>query len=81
VRVGLAFGEVIVRQGDFHGSTVNLASRLVSAAEPGVVLSDASLADRLATIDYRYSFHPAGKYNLAGYAEPVEAFQLLRVRN
>jgi adenylate cyclase len=79
LRIGLAFGEVIVRQGDFHGATVNLAARLVNAAEPGVVLTDTALAERLTRIDYRYSFHPAGHYNLAGYSAPVEAYQLLRV--
>jgi class 3 adenylate cyclase len=79
LRVGVAFGEVMVRQGDFHGSTVNLAARLVSAAEPGVILTDASLADRLGSLANRYTFHAAGRYTLAGYAEPVEAFQLLRV--
>src|SRR5262249_41482489 len=77
----LAFGEVIGRQGDFHGPTVNLAARLVAAAEPGVVLTDVAMATRLGRIDDRLSFHPAGRYTLAGYAEPVEAFQLLRVRS
>jgi class 3 adenylate cyclase len=80
LRVGLAFGEVIVRQGDFHGATVNLAARLVAAAEPGVVLTDASLSGRLARLDDRYAFHLAGRYQLAGYREAVEAYQLLRVR-
>ena len=32
---GMALGEVIVRQGDFHGPVVNLAARLAGAAEPG----------------------------------------------
>jgi adenylate cyclase len=79
LRIGLAFGEVVVRQGDFHGPTVNLAARLVTAAEPGVVLTDASLAERLARLDDRLTFHAAGRYTLAGFAEPVEAYQLLRV--
>jgi class 3 adenylate cyclase len=78
LRVGLAFGEVIVRQGDFHGPTVNLAARLVAAAEPGVILTDGSLAQRLGSLDDRYAFHLAGRYQLAGYTDAVEAFQLLR---
>jgi adenylate cyclase len=78
LRIGLAFGEVILRQGDFHGPTVNLAARLVTAGEPGVVLTDGSLARRLGRMDDRLSFHPAGRYTLAGFAQPVEAFQLLR---
>jgi len=78
LRIGLAFGEVIVRQGDFHGPTVNLAARLVTAGEPGVVLTDATLAQRLGRLDDRLSFHPAGRYTLAGFSAPVEAYQLLR---
>ena len=47
LRVGLAVGEVIVRQGDFYGPTVNLAARLVASAEPGTALADAALHGRL----------------------------------
>jgi class 3 adenylate cyclase len=78
LRIGLAFGEVIVWQGDCYGPTVNLAARLVAAAEPGVVLTDVTLRDRLANVVERFSFSPAGRYTLAGFDAPVETFQLLR---
>ena len=78
LRVGLAFGDVMVRQGDFYGPTVNLAARLVASAEPGTALTDADLHDRLSRVRGGYAFAPAGKYNLAGFDEPVEVFQLLR---
>jgi class 3 adenylate cyclase len=78
LRVGLAFGDVMVRQGDFYGPTVNLAARLVASAEAGTALTDAELHQRLARVRGGYAFTPVGKYNLAGFAEPVEAFQLLR---
>jgi adenylate cyclase len=78
LRVGLAVGEVIVRQGDFYGPTVNLAARLVSSAEAGTALTDAGLHHRLARVRGGYAFAAAGKYNLAGFIEPVEAYQLLR---
>jgi adenylate cyclase len=43
VRVGLAFGSVLVRRHDCFGPVVNLASRLAAAASPGaVVASDAA---------------------------------------
>jgi adenylate cyclase len=38
VRVALAIGPVLVQDGDFYGPVVNLASRLVSVANPGTVL-------------------------------------------
>jgi adenylate cyclase len=38
VRVGLAMGPVLLRDGDYFGSTVNLAHRIVNIANPGTVL-------------------------------------------
>ena len=38
VRVALAVGPVLVKDGDFYGPVVNLASRLVNVARPGTVL-------------------------------------------
>src|SRR4029079_15708702 len=50
LRVGLAFGDVMVRQGDFYGPIVNLAARLVASAEAGTALTDATMYDRLARV-------------------------------
>ena len=69
----------MVRQGDFYGPTVNLAARLVSSAEAGTALTDESMYERLARVRGGYAFAPAGRYNLAGFLEPVSAYQLLRV--
>ena len=38
VRVGLAFGPVLLREGDYFGTTVNLAHRIVNIGNPGTVL-------------------------------------------
>jgi class 3 adenylate cyclase len=78
LRVGLAFGHVMVRQGDFYGPTVNLAARLVASAEAGTALTDAELHTRLARVRGGYAFLPAGRFTLAGFTEPVAAYQLLR---
>ncbi len=78
LRVGLAFGDVMVRHGDFYGAPVNLAARLVASAEAGTALADASLYARLARVRGGYTFMPAGKLDLAGFLAPVEAYQLLR---
>jgi len=39
VRVGLAVGPVLIREGDYFGPTVNLAHRIVNIANPGTVLA------------------------------------------
>ena len=38
VRVGLALGPVLLREGDYFGKTVNLAHRIVNIGNPGTVL-------------------------------------------
>lgn len=48
MRVGLATGRVLARLGDVYGNTVNRASRLTTAADPGVVLADSDVAAALA---------------------------------
>ena len=47
VRAGIAHGAVVRRLGDVFGSTVNIASRLTSAARPGTVLVDAGVHEAL----------------------------------
>ncbi|WP_026412459.1 adenylate/guanylate cyclase domain-containing protein [Actinomadura oligospora] len=55
VRVGLAYGEVVLRLGDVFGTPVNLAARLTAAAHRGTILIDAPLAAELADADYDIS--------------------------
>ncbi len=48
VRVALAVGPVLVKDGDYYGPVVNLASRLVGVAHPGTVLISDEFRDALA---------------------------------
>ncbi|MGI9597455.1 MAG: adenylate/guanylate cyclase domain-containing protein [Acidimicrobiales bacterium] len=66
-RGGLAYGEVLVRGGDYHGAVVNLASRLVDEAVPRELLVTEALAEGSELLD----FEPAGRRMLKGFAEPV----------
>jgi adenylate cyclase len=47
VRVGLAHGPVLAREGDYYGPVVNLASRIVNIARPGSVLVSESVVEAL----------------------------------
>lgn len=51
VRVGVAYGSVIDRDGDLFGPAVNLASRLTGIAYPGSVVIGEAMADALDGID------------------------------
>jgi class 3 adenylate cyclase len=47
VRAGLDYGTVLAINGDYFGNAVNLAARLVAAAEPGQILATAAVRDEL----------------------------------
>src|SRR4029453_14301793 len=48
VRVGMAYGPLLEREGDLYGPVVNLASRMTAVAFPGTILGDDALRDELA---------------------------------
>ena len=48
VRVGIATGAVLARDGDYYGPVVNLASRLVGVAYPGTVVVSSDMHEALA---------------------------------
>lgn len=66
-RGGLAYGPVVVRGGDYYGSIVNVASRLVDLAEPGELLVTGPLAEATGG----WGFEPAGRRRLKGIPDPV----------
>jgi adenylate cyclase len=47
LRIGLAYGGILIRLGDVYGPVVNLAARLTSIDKPGRVLVDRELAAAL----------------------------------
>ncbi len=51
IRVGLAYGDVLLRYGDAYGAVVNIAARLTGAARPGTILVDEELAGQLTPPD------------------------------
>jgi adenylate cyclase len=48
VRVGLSTGAVLMREGDFFGTVVNRASRIVNIADAGTVLVNEEIHEALA---------------------------------
>lgn len=71
VRVGAACGEVLNRDGDYYGSVVNLAARLVALAPPGQVLVDARLAEEAG--DDAVALDPL---EVKGFPRPVPTFRV-----
>jgi adenylate cyclase len=73
---GIAAGPVIFQDGDYYGRTVNLASRLAGAAEPGQTLVDAEVV-RLAGDRDDLVFTSIGEISLKGMSSPIEAYEAL----
>jgi class 3 adenylate cyclase len=71
-RVGINLGDVIVEAHDIFGHSVNVASRLESAARPGGVL--VSHAVFASVRDPRLLFEDAGDLPLKNIDEPVRGF-------
>jgi class 3 adenylate cyclase len=68
-RGGVAYGELLHRDGDYFGDPVNLAARLASAAPTGEVLVDRAVATQIGERAV-----PDGTRQLAGFVDPVEVF-------
>lgn len=49
LRVGMAHGSLLEREGDLYGPVVNLASRMTAIAYPSSIVVDESMYDHLAT--------------------------------
>lgn len=73
VRVGLAAGSVLPSDGDYHGSTVNLAARLVAVAEPATALTDDAVRERAHDV----AFHEARMVALRGLDGAHRAHEVL----
>jgi len=58
VRVGLALGSVLLRDGDYFGTTVNLAHRIVNIGNPGTVLISDEFRAALVDASPRFTTKP-----------------------
>jgi adenylate cyclase len=72
VRVGLAAGEVTMRDGDVFGPVVNLAARAVKVAAPGEVIAPPTLAAAAGL-----ACESAGSHELKGFDTRIPLCRLL----
>lgn len=77
VRIGIAAGEPVDHNDDLFGSTVNLASRICDASDPGHILT-ADLVCELGT-EKGFSFGRARDVELKGFG-PVRVVELMGSR-
>ena len=70
-RIGMHFGEVVYRDGDYYGREVNLSARVVARAAGGEVLVTRPVVDSAGpNLDFRL----IGEVKLKGFSQPTELF-------
>ncbi|MBK5220689.1 MAG: MerR family transcriptional regulator [Thermoleophilia bacterium] len=72
-RVGIHCGDAVYRDGDYFGSQVNLAHRVVNRALAGEVLVTDRVAEAIAGRE-QLGLEPIGQVSLKGFPAPTELF-------
>jgi adenylate cyclase len=72
LRAGIAFGDAVLRAGEFYGRSVNLASRVTGIARPGSVLCTEEV--HAAAPDH-FDWSSAGRHRVKGIPEPVVLYR------
>ena len=68
-RIGIHYGVVLYRDGDYFGREVNLAARVVARARGGEVIVTDSVMEAIKTSDW-LQFENIGEVKLKGFDEP-----------
>jgi class 3 adenylate cyclase len=71
-RAGVAAGELLMRDGDYFGPVVNMASRMADLAVPLEVLATTAVHEALGDAASPIVVTPAGRRMLKGFDAPVE---------
>jgi adenylate cyclase len=75
-RVGVNAGTVIAQEGDYFGTTVNVASRITDYAQPHEVLVSEEVLQSAAVSDVRFEL--VGDVQLRGLSRPVRLHRAVR---
>jgi adenylate cyclase len=70
-RIGIHYGQVLYRDGDYYGREVNLAARVAARAAGGEVLVTRPVIENAGA---HLEFEPIGDVRLKGFARPTELF-------
>ena len=72
-RTGMHFGSAVYRDGDYFGTDVNLAHRVVTRALGGEILVTDRVVESIRDSEY-LQYEPIGAVELKGFPEPTELF-------
>jgi adenylate cyclase len=75
VHGGLHYGKILKRNGNYFGTTINLASRITSKATAGTFWCSAHFVDSLSDQSL-FKFLPKGKHSFKNLNEEIEILEL-----
>lgn len=73
-RGGVHHGPVVERKGDVFGSTVNLAAKVATLAQPGRIVVTRVVAEAVGSLQVGVT--PLGERTVSGFVDPVELFEI-----
>lgn len=76
LRAGVHLGEVLEKEGDIYGDTVNIASRIEPLAPEGGVCISGQVRENVAN-KASYLFVSLGRHELRNVAEPLEVYRVV----
>ena len=76
VHGGLHFGQILKRNNNFFGTTINLASRITNKATPGTFWCSKDYVNALSDPS-AFTFEPKGKHSFKNVSEEKEVFELI----
>lgn len=75
IHMGIHYGAILIENGNFFGSTINIASRIMNLASRGQILCSSACVNKLST-DSNFKFIPFGKHKLKNVLNEIEIFEL-----
>ncbi|MBJ7347223.1 MAG: hypothetical protein JHC87_01480 [Thermoleophilaceae bacterium] len=76
LRVGIHTGQALYRDGDYYGSTPNMAARVLNRADGGEVVVTSEMRDQSRAKTPGLRFVSIGRVRMKGFNEPVELFRV-----
>jgi adenylate cyclase len=76
MRIGMDFGEVLYRDGDYFGGTINMAARVLNRSDADEVLATKWVRDEVTNRSLGLRFVSIGNVRLKGFDDVVELFRV-----
>ncbi len=75
IHMGIHYGSILIENGNFFGSTINIASRIMNLANRGQILCSSAYVNKLQTVE-QFNFVSLGKHKLKNVLNEIEIFEL-----